>query len=115
MADKKDIELLMFLANLIGGCGYMIMSYRRHIGLLRSQVLYGAVWSNSKKNHESTSRRFWIRPDRTSEWWYNWANEIMLPEEWKENFRMSRTSLLKLERRIVAAFFVDLLAILFDN
>ena len=41
-------------------------------------------------------RRFWTRPGRTSAWWDNFVNEVVVPEEWRENFRMTRTSLLKL-------------------
>ena len=43
-----------------------------------------------------TRRRFWTRPGRTSAWWDNFVNGIFIPEEWRENFRMSRTSLLNL-------------------
>ena len=37
-------------------------------------------------------RRFWIRPGRTSAWWDNLFNGVMVEEEWKENLRMSRES-----------------------
>ena len=38
-------------------------------------------------------RRFWTRPGRTSVWWEKFVNEIITPEEWWENFRMSKESL----------------------
>ena len=38
----------------------------------------------------------WVRPGRTSAWWDNIRDGISLPEEYKENFRMSRESLEKL-------------------
>ena len=41
-------------------------------------------------------RRFWVRPGRTSAWWDNFVNQIVIEEEWRENFRMSRSSLYKL-------------------
>lgn len=41
-------------------------------------------------------RRFWTRPGRTSAWWDNFVHEVVIPEEWLENFRMSRRSLLNL-------------------
>lgn len=41
-------------------------------------------------------RRFWIRPGRTAVWWENFEKEVVLPDEWHENFRMSRSSLLSL-------------------
>ena len=38
---------------------------------------------------ESKERRFWTGPGRTSAWWNNFADQVVIPEEWKENFRMS--------------------------
>ena len=34
---------------------------------------------------------------RTSAWWDNFVNEVVVPEEWRENFRMTRKNLLKLK------------------
>ena len=39
-------------------------------------------------------RRFWVRPGRTDAWWRNFEKNVVLPEEWRENFRMSRESFL---------------------
>ena len=41
-------------------------------------------------------QRFWTRPGRTSAWWDNFVHEVVIPEEWLANFRMSRWSLLNL-------------------
>ena len=35
-------------------------------------------------------RRFWTRPGRTSVWWDSFVNEVVVAEEWRENFQMSR-------------------------
>ncbi|CAI5685985.1 unnamed protein product [Oreochromis niloticus] len=48
------------------------------------------------KSRRQRLRRFWTRPGRTTAWWDNFESEAVLPEEWRENFRMSRTSLLAL-------------------
>ncbi|XP_051800748.1 putative nuclease HARBI1 [Acanthochromis polyacanthus] len=45
-----------------------------------------------KRTRRTTRRRFWVRPGRTSSWWDNFVNGVVLDEEWRENFRMSRTS-----------------------
>ena len=45
---------------------------------------------------EIKERRFWTRPGRTSAWWNHFADQVVIPEEWKENFRMSRDSLYNL-------------------
>ncbi|KAM4555658.1 putative nuclease HARBI1 [Odontesthes bonariensis] len=48
----------------------------------------------------ATRRRFWVRPGRTSSWWDNFVNGVVLEEEWKENFRMSRPSLVALSEEL---------------
>ena len=45
-------------------------------------------------------RRFWVRPGRTSEWWDKFVAGVVVEEEWKENFRMSRASLMSLAERL---------------
>ncbi|XP_046844789.1 putative nuclease HARBI1 [Xenia sp. Carnegie-2017] len=45
------------------------------------------------KKKKVRPRRFWTRPGRTSAWWDNFASEIIVAEEWRENFRMSRESI----------------------
>ena len=53
-----------------------------------------------KKRANHHRRRFWMRPGRTSAWWDNFINGTMIEEEWRENFRMSKTSLLKLAEEL---------------
>ena len=45
------------------------------------------------RRRQARSRRFWVRPGRTSAWWASFVNQIVVPENWRENFRMSRESL----------------------
>ena len=37
-------------------------------------------------------RRFWERPGRVGTWWDNFISNVVVPEEWLENFRMSKDS-----------------------
>ena len=37
-----------------------------------------------------------MRPGRTSLWWENFVNNIVVAEEWRENFRMSKENFMKL-------------------
>ena len=53
-----------------------------------------------KKRGKHRRRRFWTRPGRTSAWWDNFTNGTMIEEEWRENFRMSKTSLLSLAEEL---------------
>ena len=41
-------------------------------------------------------RRFWVRPGRTAVEWQNFLGNIVIPEEWRENFRMSKKNFRKL-------------------
>ena len=36
------------------------------------------------------------RPGRTSLWWENFVNNIVVAEEWRESFRMSKENFMKL-------------------
>ena len=45
-----------------------------------------------KYRRQPRARRFWIKPGRSQAWWDSFANNVVPPEEWKENFRMSRAT-----------------------
>ena len=62
-----------------------------------SRTSYRRFGSNTRL---ARARRFWIRPGRTSAWWDNFVSHTATPEEWKENFRMSQPSLLKLSEEL---------------
>ena len=41
-------------------------------------------------------RQFWEKPSRVGIWWDNFINNVVVPEEWVENFRMSKDSFMSL-------------------
>ncbi|KAK0150077.1 putative nuclease HARBI1 [Merluccius polli] len=51
-------------------------------------------------NTRASRRRFWVRPGRTSSWWDNFVNGIVVDDEWRENFLMSRASLVALSEEL---------------
>ena len=68
----------------------------------RRNTVCSALLSNGP---QQTLRRYRVRPylelwtklpGRTSAWWDNFVHEVVIPEEWLENLRMSRRSLLNL-------------------
>ena len=79
----------------------LLVSHRRRTILMRdiafSRTSYRRFGSNTRL---ARAKRFWIRPGRTSAWWGNFVSQTVVPEEWKENFRMSRPSLLKLSEEL---------------
>ena len=68
---------------------------RRRLNLSRLLSTTTSTFTRVKRlrcRRESKERRFWTRPGRTSAWWNNFADQVVILEEWKENFRMSRDS-----------------------
>ena len=68
------------------------MDRYRHFYVQRRVLLTQIIESSKKKGpkRERRQRRFWVKPGRTCLWWENFLNGVVLEEEWKENFRMSR-------------------------
>ena len=58
----------------------------------QNHVMSDIAGENSHENRLPKCRRFWVRPGRTDTWWKNFEKNLMLPEEWHDNFRMSRDS-----------------------
>lgn len=54
------------------------------------------VTSRPRKYRQQRPRWFWIEPGRTQSWWDSFANNVVPPEEWKENFKVSRTTFFSL-------------------
>ena len=44
------------------------------------------------RSRKSSPKRFWIRPGRTNAWWSSFTRNIVVAEEWRENFRVSQES-----------------------
>lgn len=67
----------------------------------RKQVLSqlidgGPIRRRKMARKQRRTRRFWVRPGRTTAWWDNFVGGVVIEEEWKENFRMSKGSFYKL-------------------
>ena len=69
--------------------------YKRRRKLLSTLTLSMSILRAKLSRKTPVERRFWVRPGRTSTWWDNFvAEEEVTPEEWRENFRMSRNTFL---------------------
>ena len=74
---------------------------RRRLNLSRLLSTTTSTFTRVKRlrcRRESKERRFGTRPGRTR--WNNFADQVVIPEEWKENFRMSRDSLYNLAEEL---------------
>ena len=106
MADKNSV--LWLLSSLIACLQFNLAlfnllstQYSRRAALLRLEVFSTTSRRTFRpKTTRSRHRRFWTRPGRTSAWWGNFVSHVVLPQEWIENFRMSRSSVLKLSEEL---------------
>ena len=69
---------------------------RRCVGILLMSENQVNRCSSICKSKTSKQRKHWIRPGRTSLWWENFVNNTVVLDEWRENFRMSKESFMKL-------------------
>ena len=53
-----------------------------------------------KKNVKEKKMRILILPGRTKQWWLEFLTDEVVADEWKENFRMSKQSLLVLSEEL---------------
>ena len=104
------------MASLLGLISSLIASIQLHVTILnvlgeylrkRMNIMKMLSVSTSQKivlkrlnKKPARPRRFWVRPGRTSAWWDNFASQTVVPEEWRENFRMSRESLYSLAEEL---------------
>lgn len=65
---------------------------RRHNLTLLLSISSKKTWLKRVKK-SPRPRRFWVTPGRTSAWRNNLVDQVVIPEEWRKNFRMSRDSL----------------------
>ena len=54
------------------------------------------LYLEKRKKCERRKRQFWIRLGHTKQWWLKFLNDEVVADDWKENSRMSKQSLLVL-------------------
>eukprot|EP00794_Sanderia_malayensis_P015583 gene15583-17157_t len=59
-----------------------------------------AKYLKEKRKRNRKARRFWKRPCRTSAWWENFVKDVVVPEEWREHFRISKKSFMELSNQL---------------
>ena len=70
------------------------------VRLLSLPAAQTAIVKRLGKKGERRKRRFWIRPGRTSAWWDDFVSEIVLPEEWRKNLKISHVSIMRLAEEL---------------
>ena len=81
---------------------YVTKTYHRRRKLLSQLICLNAAHQlKLKVRKRRKRRRFWVRPGRTSLWWDNLIAGVAVDEEWKENFRMSKSRFFKLRDELL--------------
>ena len=83
---QLHIAILNYQAEYLEKC-------RSIVRLLSLPTSRNAVVTRLNRRRQAKLRRYWTRPGRTSAWWDNFVVQVIIREEWKENFRMGRASL----------------------
>uniref|UniRef100_A0A667XT45 Putative nuclease HARBI1 n=1 Tax=Myripristis murdjan TaxID=586833 RepID=A0A667XT45_9TELE len=101
----NDLQALLALLSMVAAVVQLNSAfYNATIAYMRRrQAIVRAICDNprvQRRYQPYIERRFWVRPGRTSAWWDNFISEVVAPEEWRENFRMSRSALVNLSERL---------------
>ncbi|KAK0154839.1 putative nuclease HARBI1 [Merluccius polli] len=100
MADYMVVFLLEKILCLLGLLSQNIMLLCHHAEQKRLMDNYVShiLHPPRRATRRATRRRFWVRPGRTSSWWDNFVNGVVVDKEWRENFR--KTSLIALSEEL---------------
>ena len=74
----------------------LLLQYRQQKEDMENTIKHILLNPPRRRTRRATSRKFWMKPGRTSNWWDNFIDGIVVVEDWKQNFRMSRPSVLTL-------------------
>ncbi|KAA0708021.1 hypothetical protein E1301_Tti014367 [Triplophysa tibetana] len=87
------IALLQQNLQLLCYCGEQQM-------LMDNNIRHMLLGPPRRTTRRATRRRFWVRPGRSSNWWDNFVKSVDVEDEWRENFRMSKPSLVALSEEL---------------
>ena len=102
MSILSSLTATVSLAYMMAAMWRMAHTMRRNrlLALANDSTRRLRVVEKLLKNKKRSHRRFWVRPGRTSIWWKNFVKEVVIPEEWRENFRMSRYNFFTLSEQL---------------
>lgn len=92
------LSTLSAVAHLNSTFSHVLAAYVR-----RRNAIVRAICEQScapRRSRPRSKRRSSLRPARSSCWWDRFAGGAAAPEEWHENFRMSRATLTELSERL---------------
>ena len=102
-ADNMLVLVLQQILSLLGLLGQNIMllcHYARQKRILDNRICHIILDPPQRVTRRATRTRFWVRPGWTSSWWDNFVNGLVVNDEWRDHFRMSRASLVALSEEV---------------
>ena len=69
---------------------FSIRNYYKKKKVIRNILLLQPNDKHKVVKRKPAVRKYWVRPGKDRYWWENFASRIIVEEEWRENFRMSR-------------------------
>ena len=97
-------SIMALIENIIIKMGLTCTAYqagrRRYVSALLQAESHVQKHRLAVHNAKRRKRKYWVRPEGTSPWWENFVNNIVVAEEWCENFRMSRENFMKLYDKV---------------
>ena len=92
MDRVQVVKMISLLTSLIVGIELCYKAYQTRQRRLTENVDRSSHRLLTIQRIKRKDCRFWEHPGRTAVWWSNFKNELFAPEEWNENFRMSKGS-----------------------
>ena len=102
MASQSQVVVLILTGKISSIIGYIqlnipMLSYQADyermratlVRLLSIPVARNVDVKRVNKRRQARPRRFLVRPGRTNAWWSGFVNQIVVSEEYRENFRIS--------------------------
>ena len=111
MDDLWAVRIMSILSSLTVtvSLAYMMAAMWRMAHTMRRDRLFAVandstrrlrVFEKLLKNKKRSHWQFWVRPGRTSIWWKKCVKEVVILEEWRETFRMSRGTFFTLSKQL---------------
>ncbi|CAL9706527.1 unnamed protein product [Knipowitschia caucasica] len=99
MADQRVVLVLRQIFMLFSLVQHNLHIIRR-LYRRRKSIEYLREILQPLPTRRTIIRSIWLRPGRTSRWWDNFENGLVDAQAWKENFRMSRKSVVALSEEL---------------
>ena len=94
------LQQILSLLGLLGQYIMLLCHYAEKKRILDNRIRHIILDPPRRVTRRATRRIFWVGPGRTSSWWDNFVNGVVVDDEWRDNFRMSRASLVTLSEEL---------------